>query len=600
MTEATDITKNDSKNDVSLNNLIKDFFKNYKIEDNYIKKFKYSLKNNKEKLNILEKVITQDKYIIDILNKSYSVAISKFEEVAEVINKIQDILLNLENNQILYTFDNKLNNTKNINSINKDKSLNEKVIIKSSNINETNCNNNSSENIIDNKNKHNNYINKNCFIKDIINNNYLKISDYNNKIKLINEGIENLFKLINTEKNNIEKLEKEQDKLDKKFENYEFNETLTCFCNVKDSIRNEITNNIEVTNKTKEDDYYIKNNKYKVMFIDFLSINLNIDKIQYQNLVLNSCCNINKIKEFQKSVKEILTNIKEINFKEFSKISLKNIGNILENIKLEADLSEVKNVDYYNFYLNVFKFIKITIIINIKIKNIDNCIDNINKKRLEIEETNKYIDKIVNKNKFFNYLLNKKHNNSNKLKQNENNNINNNVDHNKDSRCFDTNNLNYKDDISKYQKDNLEYNSNNFKDEGIYEFKSDIIGKYINQLNKNRQESNLDSNKNSELILLDKKEEPFNNFEVLKTQSKFNSSYSLELLVNNKYNSNSHLKPTKDTDELNNNIYQFHDVSIFDCINKLKDLHNIIEFEYINIIKKISKALIKPKDVLAI
>lgn len=344
--------------------LIKNMFKKFQLEDEYLNKLKERLKGNKERLFLIERIISQDKAIYDLINNNYSLIINKFEEVSELINKIEEYIMNL------------VNFVKN-NKKTKENTGNSEDFIGNPEKNEENTSKNQENNW---KHRQINQDNQDNHQEE----DKRKVLNKNNKrsLILINNLISKNESLITNLNQKISEKKKEiQEKLEKMSKDHQFTSKII---NEKEDYKKRL-------NISSFDFFFNKETQeeYQKKLFSFIKSNSNQEK--YQNPT-----------DFNVNPTNLIEDLSKIDFKESNYDKLKEYNIYIEGIRLDSEIKHSKIPEYHSSFLLLIKIIKNCLLIEMGNKKIEESKGKVNELRRCIENTHREIEGVKNKIEFFN------------------------------------------------------------------------------------------------------------------------------------------------------------------------------------------------------
>lgn len=737
-------TKNDIKNDFNYNELsnsqILEYFKSFRLNDElHIEKIKSKLNNNSDKLNYLNDIIMQDKKIIKILDENYNVIGSKFEEIKNILNKLENISKSINDSSLIYKIkdsnldftsiedlDERLKceqekrNRSSMKLINFEKmifDINEKETVNLNKIfnlnNETSKssnNNNNNEKVFTNNLKINTNRSSDIIFKSIISKNKSKINKLKQESKLLLKDIEKINESIKKDKELITSLKQEQivslnkietsaiqelinsnntslkynyqkiilkllfilyfskeiDNSDTNFilnmeikthrnksyeksitkqntsvnlryqNNYDDNDSIEAKEN-QNANQNDLnynSNDNQNNNEISEIKNYPDNDEITIIDNNFMNIyktdsnnnNSIEDSITFdrdltnennENILFEKYINRLIISDFSRFI-DILTNDLP---DAWNTSQLREISQILENNKIEADLTSSKTYIYQKFFYPIIKSLKNSIYIKITRLRLEKLINRIEDGKNKLEDITIDINDLVNRNNQFTNLIDKIKNKSADIRNVE----------------LDSENINNTEIICKgldikqneNQTDNVNSIKNNYTDikevhndviENLFKEKKELTSelgrikdikdsnKYFikcQTLKENNQNIEIESTKT--LLKLNSKQDRINTEDAIKIENKIHKkaisaldirTNLLNYDLNNEFITTlpvySDYTVTKKNEE--NGIKK----AVLDSLNILKLNHNDIEYNYCYLVKALSKILLKPKDIVLI
>ena len=580
---------------------VKEYFKNFKLDDQYLEKLKSKLYNNNDKLSYFNDVVQQDKQVVDLLNKNYSKILNKFEEMSDVINKIEEYSNNISENITIYKVhqlpnfssleeldlnlrkevdkNNKLFNSYFLNMLKKQRKVkNEKglsfdettmkdYIYTNNTINLTSNINNFSlisknylnhldqTTIVDtskpffNFEEHKSDTKKSTGIIDkVILSNKQKINLINNEINKINEEIESKANLISEENSYLKSIISEKKDFVQKLYLSDFKEAFATYQNfeyqiviLKICFLMFFPESIDSNDLEEITDFSRNKNEIK---------NHESSLSKYYNLFI-----LNNYENFSKMLMSTSINISSQNLKEYSQQ--------LETCKIEAELSN-KTFSYQKTFFPLLRILKQFFYLSYSKSKTDKLKTQVFELRSNLEHKILEIEEIQKRNKLFDDMKSKLRINHVVV----------------ESHC------NY----IKKQSDSYLKDTKDFTDITITETKNEksnifkIHKDVLTKLESEEVNKTLNNNKNQQIVIQNDNKPNLNN-----TLIEEKSNYFYPPISQNNFQDN-------DSDE---EVFGFKNL-IKENLNQLKLVHNNLSNEYNSLIKSLSKVLLKPKDVILI
>lgn len=642
------------------NYVLKEYYKNFKLEDSYIEKLRLKLQNHPEKLLFLNEVVSQDKSVIQLVNDNYTYIINKFEEVSDIINKIEEYSNNINENTILYKIKNIPNSLSSMNELDRKLIEDREKNAFSNYYNYFNINNSSNNDFNDNE-ENNNFQNAfNCNTQRLINNSHqLYYNKEKRSVDIINQIISDNNKKVEAYKKEIKDFNKEIDTRassiseDNNFLNSIVKEKNLLIDKISQSAFQEASKTISTTN-------------YQQLILKIFFQCFYLDKIEAEDalIILNVKSNSNTSDDANNNLEnEEILNRDRVILKYFKKLilddfgaflgilkgsnpinspimKLKEFSTILENCKIEAELSNSKNYHYQKAFFPLIRIMKNFFYMNFGKQKLEKIKSKIFELRSNVDKNLTLIKEIEKRNSFMENLKQKftKNNEDNSHRNNlQINNIINDkmLDNTNANDISNTNisNLNATNTLVNLQNsnknlmlvhqevlknlnidNNMTTNQEN-KDlkllpssysESIIKTKNNLIQKNNTPLTPNNISSKQPNSFNKSLPMNPNNHISINN----RNSSNLNSTiqelenFSLTKMSSynqntNHINSNTHLSSSFDLNDYEEEKDEESGYKglIIDNLNSLKLIQNNLEYNYISLIKGLSKQLIKPKDV---
>lgn len=492
--------------------LIKEYFKGFHLDDEYVNKLKSKVINNQERLKFLEEVVLQDKKVVELINSHYSSLINKFDEISEIINKLEDYISSYKESLIVYR------------------------------------------------------------IKDVPLHHQIELE---NNQEVSPKSIQLIDKMIS--KNAIEKREVEtligqlQVEIDEKIKSImDSNKTLASVSEEKNEI-------IKRLHPKAFDAFSGETIKYQS----------GIAKIVVESFYGSSTLNFNEA-EVIEHFRGLITN----DFKgmcsvlsgdaiiDFQVDKLKEIGFLLETLKVDGDLTHSRNLNYQQSYFLLFRIMKLIIYINLGSRRVNKFKESVLEKRGQIEGLLAKLTTLEDKNSYFERLKFLIHQSKEKINSKKDclYKINNCTQQEIDT-YFDNLSIVNKEDVTKLHVPEVVPQNH----------LTMLIDAHLNQM---QQEKATCRNETQSLSIPKENEAQVRMELALKigteaSDPQIQTSFKEYAPESNNCNS-------KDLDDSLENDK----VQALDNLNSLKLLHNVIEHSFSSFIKQLSKSLIKPKSVV--